>query len=156
MVHSSRPADAMNILFFFERNVIIDNQTQRFNVNSSGGDIGSDEKGNFPVFETLHRRETISLFHAAMQTPTTMTGGLHPMAYQVYFFSGSTENHTTIRSLGIDDLTHEIEFAILFDGIIELLDSFRGWIAGSNFNPLGVAHVLTAYIFNGVRHGRGK
>ncbi len=60
-------ADAVNVVFWMDRHVVIEDVAHIRNVEAAGGDVARGEKGDVAAAEGVKRRRALMLVHVAMQ-----------------------------------------------------------------------------------------
>lgn len=144
----------MDVVFLLEGKLVVDDETNLLDIDTSGEEIGGDEDTGGSSSELLHDHVTSHLVHLTMHDGNTEVVLLHLVSQ----FNNSLFGVAIDQSLVDIEVTVEIEEDVhlplfLFYGDIVLLDTFEGELLILDQDLGGIAHKVLGQLQDVHRHG---
>src|SRR5437879_7149392 len=133
------PADAMDVIFWVLRHIIVNDVADAGDVETARRDVGRDHHFVFATLETLERFDALALCAIRMENGHRMIAFFELMGNAVRAVFRSAKNQGAIEIGAFEQRHEQIEFLFRGDGIDGMRDRFRRGTAHPNFNQLGIA-----------------
>lgn len=135
--------DAMDVVLTVGREVIVDDQGDLLNVNTTGKEISGNQDTGRSRAELLHDDITLGLLHVTVHGRDSEVTSLELVGEPVDLSSGVAEDDGLGDGDGLIEIGEGVEFPVfLFDGNVELLDTFEGKLGLLDEDTDGVTHEL--------------
>lgn len=155
---STSSTNSMDIVLLFEWELVVDDETNLLDIDTSGKKIGGDKNSGCSGSELLHNGVSLDLVHLSV----------HGRDCEVVLIHGLLELEDSLFGVAIDQSLIDIEVGVeieedlhlplfLLDGNVILTDTLEGKIFGLDKNFLWVSHEMFGQSQDVVWHsGREK
>ena len=138
--------NSMDVVLFLEGKLVVDNETNLLNINTTSEEISGDEDTDGTGTELLHDDVTTELVHLTV----------HDGDGEIVLSHGLLELFNTLLGVAVDEGLVDIKVGVevkkdvhlplvLFDSDVVLLDTFKGELLVLNQNLCGVAHEVSGH-----------
>src|SRR5690606_5074792 len=149
-------ANAVNIVFGIEWQLIVHHVRQRHNVDTAGGDIGSDQGADSTGFKIVQRALAGALAFIAVQGI-----GFNAVQRQLFYqrigaLLGAHKHQYLLPVAGTDQVGQRGGFTLFIQLIQRLFDAVDGAVFRRYFNQLRVTQQAVGRVFYGFGKGGGE
>lgn len=147
----------MNVVLLGDGEVVVDDQGDLLDVDTTGKQIGGDQNTGRTSAELLHDGVTLLLVHLTVdgrdgELTLSQSGG-----DKVDLSLGVAENNGLGNGDGLVQITENLNLVLLSVNVdVELLDTFKGQLVLLDQNADGVTHELGGDLQNILGHGGGQ
>lgn len=150
-------ADTVDVVLAVSRQVVVDDQGNLLNVDTTGQEVSGDQDTRGARAELLHDKVTLGLVHVTVHSRDGEVTSSELVGEPVDLSAGVAEDD----SLGNGDRLVQVGQGVqlpllLFDGDVELLDTLEGKLVLLDQNTDGVAHELGGNLKDILGHGGGQ
>lgn len=146
--------DAVNVVLAVGGQIIVDDQGDLLDVDTTGKQIGGDQDTRRTGAELLHDDVTLSLVHVAVHGGDSEVTGSELVGEPVDLPAGVAEDNGLGDGDGLVEIGQGVELPVLLlDGNVELLDTFEGKLVLLDENADGVTHELGGDLEDVLGHG---
>lgn len=133
----------MDVVLTVSRQVVVDNQGDLLNVDTTGKEIGGNEDTRRAGAELLHDDITLGLLHVSVHGGDGEITGLELVGKPVDLPAGVAEDDGLGDSNGLVEIREGVELPLfLLNSNVELLDTFKGKFGLLDQDADGVTHEL--------------
>lgn len=146
--------DSVDVVLFLHGELVVDNETDLLDIDTSGEQVSGDEDTNSTGSELLHHDFTLLLVHLTVHTGDD----------EILFGHGALELIDSLLSVTVDDSLLDIKVGVevkkyihlplvLLDGDIVLVDTFEGQVFLLDENLGRISHEMLGQTQNVGRQG---
>jgi hypothetical protein len=147
----------MDVVLAVGGQVVVDDQRNLLNVDTTGKEIGGDENTGRSRSELLHNDITLPLVHVAVHGRDGEVTSSELVGEPVDLPAGVAEDDGLGDGNGLVQIRERVELPVfLLDSNVELLDTFEGEFVLLNKDADGVAHELGGDLEHILGHGGGE
>ncbi|CDA04009.1 uncharacterized protein BN745_00533 [Klebsiella variicola CAG:634] len=146
-------ADTVNVRLGIHRDVIVNNQADTLNVQTTGRNVGSDQNVQTTVFQTLQRLLTQRLVHIAVQRGAVIAATLQRFSHFQGRVFGTHEDNRRIKVFRFQEAHQRFVFTHAVGRPVALADVRARGDAGLNAHFLRLFHKAAGNATNRFRHG---
>lgn len=138
---ATRPTDAVQVVFFQRRKVIVDDNRNLLNIDAACKKVGCDEDAGGAGAEGAHNVIPFLLVHFAVHRADGKVAVLHLVGKLVDLATGVAEDDGLGDGDGVVQIAQRLELVLLLADIDEeLLDAFQGELVSLHEDADGLAH----------------
>lgn len=154
---TSTTTDAVDVVLAVSGQVVVDDQGDLLNVDTTGEKVGGDQHTGGAGAELLHDDVTLALVHIAVHGGNGEVTSSELVGEPVNLPAGVAEDDGLGDGDGLVQIGEGVELPVLLlNGNVELLDTFEGKLVLLDENADGVTHELGGDLEHILGHGGGK
>jgi hypothetical protein len=146
----------MEIIFHVVRQVVVENDLDIVDINSTRGNVSGNEELKSGLPELVHHTISHQLRHIAVQTICRISLSIQVIDKFVDHAFGIAEDDAQLEIVDIDQACQQLDLIIAIHFIVDLLDRRHGERLLFDAHLLWIARVLFNQLLNWPRNGRGK
>lgn len=147
-------ADTVNVVLPVAGKIVVDDQRNLLHVDTTSEQVGGDQDTRRARAELAHDDLTLRLLHVAVHGRDGELTRSELVGQPVDLSASVAEDDGLGDGDGLVEIAKRVELPLLlFDGNVELLDTFQGQLVTLDENADGVAHELFGDLENLLRHG---
>lgn len=146
--------DTVNVVLAVGGQVVVDDQGDLLDVDTTGKQIGGDEHTRRAGSELLHNQVTLGLVHVTVHGRDSEVTGGELVGEPVDLAAGVAEDDGLGDGDGLVEIRQGVKLPfLLLDGNVELLDTLKGKLVLLDQNADGVTHELGGNLKDVLGHG---
>lgn len=151
---TTRATNAMEVVLLLLREVVVDDDRDLLDVDTTGKEIGGDEDTSLAIAELLHDGVALILTHISVQGRDSKVLTKERLSELLDLAASVTEDD----GLGDTQALVEIGQGLKLEGLladinVELLDTFQGKLVSLDHDADGIAHKTVAHGQDFLGHG---
>lgn len=151
---SSRSADTVDVVLTIAGKVVVDDQTDLLDVDTTRPDISGDEHTTVSLSEVLHDAVPLFLWHVAVHAADSEVGLTHLVGQPVHLAPGVAEDDSLSDGQGVVEIAQGVKLPVLLlDGDEVLLETLEGQFVTLHKDADGVGHELGCHVEHIVGEG---
>lgn len=154
---STTSTDSVDVVLLAGRQVVVDDERDLLNIDTSGEQVGGDQDSGRTGSELLHDELSSSLFHVTVHGGNGELSCGQLFSQPVDLSSGRAEDDGLGNGEGLVQIAQGVELPVLlFDGDVELSDTFQGQFLLLDQDSDRVSHKLLGNFQDIGGHGGGQ
>ena len=150
-------ANAVDVVLAVCREIIVDDQRDLLNVNTTGQEISGNEHTRRSGSELFHDNIALSLLHVAMHGGYGEVSSSELVSQPVNLSSSVTEDDSLCDGNGLVEIREGVQFPLLlFHSNVKLFDAFESQFSLFDKDTDRVAHEFSGDFEDILWHGGGK
>lgn len=151
---SSTATDTVDVVLTVAGQIVVDDQRDLLNVDTTGPDIGGNEDSRVALSEILHDAVTLLLRHLAVHRGDGEVGLTHLVGQPIDLTAGVAEDDGLCDSKSVVKIAESIKLPfLLLNGDEILLQAFKGQLITLDENADWVGHEFCRHVEHIVREG---
>lgn len=154
---TSTTTDTMDVVLTVGWEIVVDDQRNLLNVDTTGQKIGGDQDTGRTRTELLHNQVTLTLVHVTVHSGDSEVTGGKLVGEPVDLSSGVAEDDCLCDGDGLVKIGEGVQLPVfLLNCNIKLFDTFKGKLGLLNQDTDGITHELGGNLEDVLRHGSRK
>jgi len=148
--------DAMEVVLLLLGEVIVDDEGDLLDVDTTGEEVGGDEDTGGSGAEGVHDVLTLQLGHLTVHAADGMLSTSHLLSELVYLPTGVTKDDGLDDGKGVVEIAEGVELELLLANVnVKLLDTLQGQLVTLDHDADGITHEALADLKDVLGHGGG-
>lgn len=148
--------DTMEVVLLLLREVIVDDEGDLLDIDTTGEQVGGDEDTGGAGAEGIHDVLTLLLGHLTVHAGDGVVSAGHLLGELVDFPAGVAEDDGLDDAEGVVEIAEGVKLVLLLADVdVELLDTLEGQFVALDHDADGVAHEALADLKDVLGHGGG-
>lgn len=151
---TTRATNAMEVVLLLLREVVVDDNGDLLDVNTTSKEIGGDEDTGLAIAELLHDGVALILTHISVQGRDGKVLTEEGLSELLDLAASVTEDDGLGDAQALVEISQGLELeGLLADVNVELLDTFQGQFVSLDHDADGIAHEAVAHRQDFLGHG---